>query len=363
MHIKINVEKIKTILEIVSKISTKHLTLPILQCVLLEVKENSLIIKATNLEIGIECSIKCSVVTDGVVAVPAQILLQTINLITQKDLTLEIKKNILLISTIKSQTKIKTISPDDFPNIPKISQNGQKINGNTFAEGIKSTAFTSSQSLIKPELGSIYILQKSENSLTFVATDSFRLIEKTTPQPKFILNNSILIPHKNAIEIAQIIDNYNSDVIFYINENQCAFKVDDIYITSRLIVGNFPDYEQIIPKEYISHVTTLTYDFHQALKKTNIFLNKFMQLTLDVSGSKMLLSSESGDVGTTEEEISASIDGENIKLHFNQKYINEVLQYINDESIVIHFAGIGRPIVIEGVHDKSLQYLVMPMNK
>ena len=149
----------------------------------------------------------------------------------------------------------------------------------------------------------------------------------------------------------------------FINENQCALVAGDIYITSRLISGTFPDYEQIIPKEYKTHTTLLTSDLAQALKKTNIFLNKFMQLTLTISGGTFTLSAQSGDAGATTESIQAHVEGEDITLNFNQRYIHEVMAHIHDESILLKCAGIGRPMVIENVHDKSLRYLVMPMNK
>ena len=362
MHTKVDTEIFKNVLEVANRVSVKHLTLPVLQCVLLEVKKTQLIIKATNLEIGIENTIDAQTTKEGVVAVPAQTLLQTIALITQKETTLLLEEEVLIIETKTSKTKIKSIPTDDFPNIPKIKNDGQKINGSLFAQGIKTTAFTASQSSIKPELGSIYILQKKEHSLTFVATDSFRLMEKTVSQQGLILENQLLIPYKNAIEIAHIIDT-KEEVMFFATENQCAFLVDNIYITSRLTSGTFPDYEQIIPKEYQLHTTVLTKELSHALKRTNIFLNKFMQLTVVVEGNSLALSSQSGDIGNTTESINAVTEGGEITLNFNQRYINEVLGYITDESTILHFAGIGRPMVLEGVHDRSLRYLVMPMNK
>ncbi|MDB9944437.1 DNA polymerase III subunit beta [bacterium] len=363
MHTEIETEKFKKVLEIVSRVSTKHLTLPVLQCVYLEAGTNTLSVKATNLEIGIEDSVPATVKETGVVAVSAQTLLQTINLVTETSVTLTHTESTLIIQTKTSKTEIKTTPADEFPNIPRITSSSQEINGTLFAEGIKTTAFTASQSSIKPELGSIYIVQKKEHSLTFVATDSFRLMEKTIAQKNISLNDSILIPQKNALEIARVIEHNTEGVQLYINENQCAFEIGSLYITSRLTNGTFPDYQQIIPKEYITHTTLLTEDLLQALKKTNIFLNKFMQLTMSIEGGVMTLSSQSGEVGNTTETINISTEGEDITLNFNQRYIYESLGYIKDDSVVLHFAGIGRPMVLEGVHDHSMRYLVMPMNK
>lgn len=363
MHITVDTKRLRNILEIVSKISTKHITLPVLQCVLLEVKEQMLYVKATNLEIGIEGSLEVQVEESGVIAIPAQILLQTINLITQPKVVLSVENEVLHIETTHSKTDIKSIPASDFPNIPRVDGDPLYIQSSLFALGIKTTAFTASQSSIKPELGSIYVYQRREHSLTFVATDSFRLMEKTVPQKNLILNDSILIPYKNALELARVAELVDGEVSLYVNENQCALVVGDIYITSRLISGTFPDYEQIIPKEFKTSITILMSDFAQALKKTNIFLNKFMQLTLMMSGGTFTLSAQSGDSGSTTESIQAHIDGEDITLNFNQRYIHDVVSHIHDDSVLLKCAGIGRPMIIENMHDKSLRYLVMPMNK
>ncbi len=363
MHIIADTKKLRSVLEVVSKISTKHVTLPVLQCVLLEVKDNKLSIKATNLEIGIEGSLTVTSEEDGVIAVPAQVLLQTISLITQSTTTLLTEGDVLHVESVASKTEIKSIPASDFPTIPHLNGEARVLSGHLFALGIRTTSFAASQSSIKPELGSIHIYQKKEHSLTFVATDAFRLMEKTIPQNNFILEDSILIPYKNALELARVAEEVEGNIQIFINENQCAIVAGDFYITSRLISGTFPDYEQIIPKEYKTTVTLLTSDLAQALKKTSIFLNKFMQLTVTISGGTFTLSAQSGDAGATTESVQSTVTGDEITLNFNQRYLNDVIPHIHDDSILLKCAGIGRSMVVENVHDKSLRYLVMPMNK
>lgn len=363
MQVTLDTTALREVLESVSRISTKHATLPILQCVLLTVTKGTLTLKATNLEIGIEGTLKAQTIEEGEIAVPAQILLQTVSLSTQKTITLTTKDQTLNITSGSSRSEIKSISADDFPQFPHLTSDPTIIHSELFSLGIKSTAFAASQSSIKPELGCIYIFQKKEHSLTFVATDSFRLMEKTIPHKNTILHESLLIPFKNALEFARVADLTQGEIELYINENQCALKTNNIYITSRLVSGNFPDYEQIIPKEYQVTATTLTQDVIVALRKTNIFLNKFMQLNIKLSDNSIILASQSGDYGSTTESIPAAIDGNEISLNFNQRYVQDVLSFITDESIILKCAGIGRPMVIENVHERSMRYLVMPMNK
>ena len=104
-------------------------------------------------------------------------------------------------------------------------------------------------------------------------------------------------------------------------------------------------------------------DFASALKKAGIFINKFSQTTLDVSGQTITISATNDEVGTTTDSISATNEGEEVKLNFNQNYLNDPLGHINDDSLAIHLAGAARPLVMEGVSDKTLRYLVMPMNR
>jgi DNA polymerase III subunit beta len=363
MHITTETQTFINTLEVAARIATKHLTLPILQCVLLEAKNGELIITTTNLEIGIEGKIPSTIEEDGVVAVPAQTLLQTVGLISQKNITLTTEGDVLRITSSTSNTDIKTMDPSDFPHIPKVEGSEYTIQSQLFALGIKTTAFAASQSSIKPELGSIYIFQKKEQSLTFVATDSFRLIEKTLPERGLVFEGSLLIPFKNALELSRVAELGSGETTLVASDTQCALRVGSLYITSRLVSGTFPDYEQIIPKEYTADAVVLTQDLARALKKTNIFLNKFMQLTCTLAGDTLTLSSQNNEAGATTESIKATTKGDEIRLNFNQRYLSDGLPHFTSDSVTLKFAGMGRPMVMENMHDASLRYLIMPMNK
>lgn len=364
MKVTLNRESFLKRLEMVGKISTKHLTLPVLQCVLLKVTESKLTISATNLEIGIEADVEAKNAEIGEVAVPASVLIQTINLGTEKEITLRLDGNSLIVEGNSSETMIKAVSPDEFPSIPRIEGSGQTIVNQMFSLGIKSAAFAASQSLIKPELGSVYVFQKKEHSLTFVTTDSFRLMEKTVPQKGVIFDSSVLIPQKNAIEIARILDAVESDPVCRFNENQFSLEfTEGVYVTSRLVAGSFPDYEQIMPKEFSSSATVLREDLSRVFRKTNIFLNKFFQVGIYVTNNSLTASAVGGESGTTTESIRAETTGDEITLNFNQRYLSECLSHFSDDSINMQFSGIGRPLIIKGVSDNTIRYLVMPMNK
>lgn len=364
MHIELDRVELQQALELVGRVSTKHVTLPVLQCVLISITKGVVTLKATNLEIGVEATINGVSEEDVTIAVPAATLLQTISLLNDSKVSLSQEGDVLVVEGSKAKTNIKTYAFDEFPTIPKVETKGQTLNRKLFSLGIKTTAFACSQSSIKPELGSINIFQKKEHSLTFVTTDSFRLMEKTVAQKGVVLDDALLIPQKNALELARVSDMSDIEPELRVNENQCALSFDDsLYITSRLTTGSFPDYEQIIPKEYSSHVTILKEDLIQAFKRSHVFLNKFGQVTLHVGKNDLTISTNNGEVGTTTESIRATTEGEEITLNFNQRYISEALPHFTDDSIVLSFTGIGRPMVINGVNDKTTRYLVMTMNK
>lgn len=365
MEIRISRPQLTQALELLTRISTKHVTLPVLQCVLIEAKEKTLFLKATNLELSIEIEIPCTVNEVGIVAVPAQTFLQSIQYDTDAHISLRLEEGVLVIESNKTNTSIKSIPHEEFPVINRVTGGSITLNRGLFSLGIKTTAFAASVSSIKPELGSVFIQQKKEQTLTFVSTDSFRLMEKTVAQKGVILDQSFLVPQKNAIELARICDLLQSDPILTVSENVCAlaFKEEGVYITSRLVSGAFPDYEQIIPKEYVTKVSVLKNDFLKALKKTSVFLNKYHQVTVSVIEGGVTLSSQNNEVGHVTNSVGASVEGEELTLNFNQQYVTDCLGHIVEESLSLQFAGIGRPLIITGLSDKNLRYLVMPMNR
>lgn len=364
MHIEVKTAEFQKVLEIVCRVSTKHVTLPVLQCLYIEAKENTISISATNLEIGITTSLSGTVHASGEVSVPAHTLQRLVSLYTQNKITFCLEDGVLVVKSGNGETSIKTIAHDEFPTIPQLDGVGKRVNRGTFTLGLKSVSFAASLSSIKPELGSVYIYQKKEDTLTFVATDSFRLMEKTVAQSNVTLDESILIPQKNAVEITQIFDRCDGDPELLLNENQCAFRFENgLYLTTRLTSGSFPDYEQIIPKEYSTTATLLKDDLVHAFRKSDIFLNKFSQVRLHISDNSIHITAESGETGMTTESIQASVDGEELSLSFNQRYLTDALSHFVDDSVILSCAGVGRPMVITGVGDGSIRYLVMPMNK
>ncbi len=356
-------------ISIAEKTTGKNLTLPVLGCLLLDANEDGVLkIRATNIDLGIELSIPATIHEPGRVVVPGNILQSVISsMYDSKDITLSLSGENLSVSSPKSKTIIKSFPTDDFPTLPEIEKEDITFtfNSKDFLRGVQSVWFSASTTTIKPELATVYIYV-FDKKMYFVATDSFRLGEKTLSISKNIDMEPILIPIKNIIEIIKVFDFLNdTDIEVHLNENQIVFTTKGVYVTSRLIDGNFPDYKQILPKEFTSEVIVLKQDLINVLKKINIFSDKSnqVQFLVEPSKKKVVLKSQNKDVGETVETLDAALSGDDLQISFNHKYITDCLQSINSDSISLSFTGLSRPVVMKGVSDTSFLYLVMPMNK
>lgn len=349
------------------KISAKNPNIPVLGCILLEAVDSVLKIKSTNLELGLNIEIPVKIKEEGSVAIPGNVLSSFLsNLENDKNVSLEMdEKNLLIISKGKTAT-VKSIDKEDFPSIPIIK--GEKkfdVDTQTFIQGLKSVWYSASLSNIKPELSSIFIYSEEDGNIVFVATDSFRLAEKRVKIKGSFDNEGVLIPYKNIPEIIRVLEEIKGDVSICLDKNQISFSVNNIYLISRVVNGNFPDYKQIIPKEHTTEVVVLKQDFYSALKASTVFSDKFNQIKIivDPDNKDFKIISKNNDIGEGVNSIQAVIEGEKLEINFNYKYIVDCFQSINTDSVSLYFNGVNKPLIIKGVSDKSFTYLVMPMNR
>lgn len=368
MKLELNLKKLKEAVALTEKVAGKHMTLPVLSCLLIEVKNNQALLKATNLDIGIEISIPVKSTEDGVIAVPANIISQFVSQVSGDDQLVKIDDTSgnLLITTIKSKGTIKTQAFEDFPSIPRVSDGKEfVIQSELFLKGLKSVWYSSSVSSVKPELSSVYIY-KNEANLVFVATDSFRLAEKKIKTTSNADVGDILIPYKNIPDIIRVLENVKNNITILINKNLISFTSGDVYLVSRLIDGVFPDYRQIIPKSFVTEVVVLKQDIINALKVSNIFSDKFNQvhLTVDPKAKLFGIQTKNSDIGENSATVDSALTGDPIEINFNYKYIADSFQSIDSDSLTLQFSGNNRPMVIRPVSgDQSFMYLAMPMNR
>ncbi|MEK7642560.1 MAG: DNA polymerase III subunit beta [Patescibacteria group bacterium] len=344
----------------------KHITLPVLSCVLFDLKKDGVLtIRSTNLDLGLETKTRTQNKEETAFAVPGNIFLNTLSSIEDQDIYLEEDNNNLKIISSKKEATIKCMPKDDFPSIPKVeNKNYLEISSEDLVHGLRAVWYSASVSNIKPELSSVYI-HELDNTLVFVSTDSFRLSEKSLHVKNISDFPTTLIPQKNVSEIIKILETFSGKVKLIFDKNQLAIEMGDTYIVSRLIDGSFPDYKQIIPKSFSTKITLLKSDIVSALKASNIFNDSLNQVKLSINKEKNILEikTKNNDIGEYKETIKASIEGESLELNFNSRYIADSFQSIASDSLTLEFGGLGKPLIIKGVSDKSFMYMVMPMNR
>jgi len=351
----------------VERVAGKNPTLPILSCLLLEVKKGELIIKATNLDLAVVVSIPSKTTSTGIVAVSANTLssfLGTARL--DKGVSVLLDGDVLVIRSGNDKVILKTMPHTDFPSIPEASENEQNfsVESKVWAVGARSVFWSASVSGLKPELSSVFVYSDSGN-LVFAATDSFRLAEKKFSTKEVPESFRVLIPSKNAAEISRIAEGTEGEIKVSFGKGRAGFFLGDTFVTTRLVEGTFPDYRQILPKETETEAVLLKEDFARALRVSGIFTDKFSQIGFTVDPKKKLfkVTAKNSDVGENTTLLPSTLTGESLEINFNQRYIADCLSSISSDSVSLSFAGSSKPLVLKGVSDKSFTYLVMPMNR
>src|SRR3989344_4305694 len=366
MKIECIKEQLEKALSRAEKITGRNTTLPVLSGFYFDVHKNILLIKATNLDLGISIKLPVKMIEPGIVVVPAHIISTFISSLSKdRNIVLSTKDQMLGVKTLSTNTYIKTMISDDFPVIPEISDDKSFfIPTRDLVSGIKSVIYAAAVGSIKPELSSISITNEGE-FLVFAATDSFRLAEKKIRVKKSPHFKQILIPQKNALEIIKIFDRGDEEISISIEEHQMALRSQNIYLVSRTVEGTFPDYKQIIPKEITSKAVLLKQDLTNSLKTSLIFSDVFNQLTFKMSpkAKSFEIESKNSSVGESTYSLEAVLEGDDISININHRYFTDCLQSITADSISLNFSGQAKPIIIQGVGDSSFLYLVMPMNQ
>ncbi len=367
MKIECLKNKLQKAVSTTERATSHNLSLPVLRNIILLAEGNNLIIKATNLEIGVEITLPVKVLKEGMVACNPAVLSSFLANIKEEDkITLELDNGNLSITTQSHTTLIKSEDSEDFPVIPKIKSEKQVVLKNTeLVGGIRSVIYAAAVSDIKPEISSVYIYSEADR-LVFVATDSFRLAEKSVlPSRKPENLQPLIVPFKNASEIIRVFESEDTDVEVHSDGHQLSVVGAGIHLTSRLIDGVYPDYRQIMPKESTTVAAILKDDLTQALKVSNIFSGKYHQIKFDfdVNKKEVVIHSESAEIGRNTTKVSATIDGPDFSANYNARYILEAFQSITFSEITLGATEPNRPLLVKGKGDTTFSYIVMPVNR
>ena len=367
MKMSVIKEKLLTAVLIAERITGKKETLPILSCVLFRV-DKELLICATNLEAGVEVRVLGDIGEKGLVAVPSGVLSQTLRSMGGDKVTLSLGEGNLIIESRGTRTLIKSVPHEEFPTLPGSKKEKPfVVPRERLIDGLQAVSYAASPSMIRPELGSIYVSVK-DGVLTCVATDSFRLAEKVIKEGKRGGEEDVelLIPLKHALEIIHILEHSSAEeVSMSADESQLTIAADGIRYVSRIVDGVFPNYIEIIPKSFSVEATALKSDFSETLKKARVFAGADQHVGFHVYPKKKVFTAtaQSADVGEMSDSIDAAVSGEDIDINFHIGYLADCLPSVKSDSVTLSFSGAGKPLVIRGVSDPSFMCLVMPLNR
>lgn len=371
MKIEILKENFKNGLNIIEKIIGKNLSLPILDNVLIDTDENYLTLTSTDLETAIKLWILTKIVKKGKIVVPAKFLSSFVSSLPNDKILIEEKKNGLYIECKNLKTQIQGYNPDDFPIIPEVKNiEFLELDNLKICEGISSVVDIASNSQSRPEISGIYFIV-FKNTIKIVATDSFRLAEKTILLEKPVKKDySFIIPQKPTKEIMNILSNKNGLLKLYFSPNQVLFEFPEnnsdkpqIQITSRLIEGEYPNYQDIIPSKFQTKIILKRDEFLNNIKIASMFSGKIneVKLLIDKNKKEIEVFSQSPEIGENKSTMPIKIEGESIEVSFNYKFLIDGLNNIKSSEVLFELSEKDGPCVLKPIGDISYLYVVMPI--
>jgi DNA polymerase III subunit beta len=361
-------DNLKMGLSVVSGAEGNNQNLPILKNLLIEVDDNRIKLIATNLEMAVSYMISGKVIEKGRVTVPISTILSLISGLQSERINLEGRKGILEVKTDNFQGTIQSLPVEDFPLIPKIKNHENYIilDGELLKDSLVSVLAGTQNSDLRPELNNI-LFDFNIDNLKIVATDGFRLAEKTitSNQIKTTIKEPfrMLVPLKTAQELVRSISDESISIIP--DNSQVLFKNKDLEIISRLSEGNFPDYDPIIPKKFGAEVIIKTSEFLGAVKSAAVFGGRSSEVKLAVRENKKGLDIFSGDaaIGEGFYTLPAKTKGIAEDVGFNWRYLVDGAKTIRTEEFLLGVNDDNKPAIIKSPNDTSFFYIVMPILK
>lgn len=356
-----------------SRIAVKNNNNPLLEQIFLKVEDHNLILRATNLELVVEKNLSIKGEINGSVLVKASIFSKVISNLSKnnQNITIEKVNNSLVISTQEKENELEIdiIEENSFPNLPQSQSTLVNLSKNEFILSLKSVAFCSAMSDIKPEIASVY-LYSNNGELCAVSTDSYRLAEKKLSMavPE---DFRLIIPIKNVNLIVSLLDEIQDEDLVIENYNEgIILSTKNTFIATRVINGTFPDYKQLFPKEFTLEMKTNKQDIVDALQLTTYIATNyvFCNFKLDIEKQEILLSAKEKSIGSVKKiiklnEVKNTENFSEIDVNYNSNYFLEGLQKVDNNNIYLKFTTAQRPMFISSESDLSFTYLLMPLNR
>jgi DNA polymerase-3 subunit beta len=382
MNISCTQENLNQGLFIVSHVATKSTTLPILQNIVIRAEKNSIQLAATNLEIGITCTVRGKVEKEGVTTVAAKLLSEYVALLPsgqQVDIAIADTSEDELVQVVcgRQRTNIKGMPATDFPVIPAIEKGqGYQLSAQSLRQAINQVLFAVSTSETRPEINGV-LFSFTKGHLLIAATDSYRLAEKKIMYQGKVDGGEIdvIVPARSLQEVQRILGGSkdpagiteDTDVVIHVTDNQISFTLGSVEISSRLIEGKYPEYQQIIPTQLPNTVQVERSALSTAMKTASLFSQSGsfdVAITLDVEHQELVVSSINSQLGESTSRVPAEITGASEKLILNYRYVLDGLQNIPTSTVEFKIIDANSPcILVPTGTGADYLYLIMPIRQ
>ena len=368
MEIKIARSEMLKGLGLVQGIVERKTTMPILANVLFEASGKTLSITATDLEVGINCIMQGEVLNGGKVTVHARSIYDIVKELPEEVVHLTVKDGSWIeIKCGKSRYKIVGLSPDEFPALPTKGQGDVwRIEGNLLGQMIERTSFAMSNDETRFNLNGVYLdpsKTKEGTKLKMVATDGHRLsIVERDVGTKCGIQKGAIVPRKGVAELKKLIETGTSALDLWLDAKHLIAYRDSVTLVIRLIDGQFPPYEQVVPKSSKRVVSIQRGALVHALKRVSVLsTDRARGVKFSVSPKNLEIFASNPDLGEAREELDAEYKGESFEVGFNARYFIDALDAIEDEQAVLQMGDETSPCVIQSETDRGFTHVIMPM--
>jgi DNA polymerase-3 subunit beta len=387
-------------LNIVGRVVPAKSTLPVLSNVLLATDEGRLKLAATNLEMAMTVWIGARVETEGAITLPARVLSEWTSLLDrdqQIDMTLNPRNKKVQFKCGRYESNISGIDAEDFPPIPAVEEGASVLlEAPLLKDAVTQVVFAAAQDDSRPVLAGVLLkLEGSSPSadseppptlngakgkghrLTLAAADGFRLAVRTVDLPDAQQELNMIVPARSLAELARVLPDDEGKLVELAatpNRSQVLFKFGDIQMVSRLVEGQFPDYSRIIPQEAKTKALLGTRELLQATKAASVFARDNSMIVRlqfnpaedqqELALGKVVVSSNSAEMGDNTGDLDASVDGEEQQVAFNGKYLREALEALNAPQVRLDVTGPASPGVVRpaGAETDGYLHVIMPMH-
>lgn len=370
MKLSILQENLSQGLVIASRSVATRAQLPVLGNVLLGTDKGRLKLSATNLETGINLWLGAKIEKEGAISIPAKILTEFVSSLPAGRVEIESRENTLYLTSGSYEASFVGLAANEFPTVPSMKTKAVlKFESSLLSSAINQTALAAAQDEGRPILTGV-LLKSQNKELTLVATDGYRLSLKKLKKVVGIekvkeFKKGLVLPARTLLEVARVATEETEGKIGLAvtpKASQVIFAVDDIEIVSRLIEGNFPDFEKIIPDKGKTKALVEREELTRAVRIASIFARESANIVkFSLQKGNLEVSANTAQVGDNKSRVEAKIEGETGKIAFNSRYLLDFLNIVGADQISFEMTGSLNPGVFKPVGDDSYLHIIMPV--